>query len=192
MSKLEDELYARDGRELGEWKSRYPCAAWRRILGELFYLMCILAIASVSLVYIGFMISTAGGAAVRVTICGCETSTILLKWMAIALSGFIGGTTYDLKWLYHSVARQSWNADRLLWRIVVPPISGVVAVFFSFLLQAGFVNLTGAKPIGWYAALGLGFLFGYFSDNVIAYLYRMSDRFFGTTETPRPPDNSGN
>ena len=64
-------------------------------------------------------------------------------------------------------------------------------MFFSFLLHAGFVNLTGAKPIGWYAAIGLGFLFGYFSDNVIAYLYRRSNQFFGTTAGESSDDSGG-
>ena len=144
------------------------------------YLLLILTATSVVLLSIGHQISITEGDIVQ--LCEWETSTVFLKWIAVALAGLVGGTTYDLKWLYHSVGRNTWNRDRLLWRIVVPPISGVVSVFFAFLVQAGFVNLTGAKPFGWYAALGLGFLFGYFSDNVIAYLYRTSSRLFGATE----------
>lgn len=182
MPKPKDKPDPTDGRKPGDWKSRYPCPAWQQIRCELTYLIAVLFIASLGLIYIGHLVSTANGENVRLG--SCETTMILLKWIAVALAGFVGGITYDLKWLYHSVARNTWNKDRLLWRIVVPCISGVVAVFFSFLLQAGFVNLTGARPLGWYAALGLGFLFGYFSDNVIAYLYRRSSQFFGPTESP--------
>lgn len=176
------ELDLTDGRQQGDWKSRYPPLVWLQIVIETLYLICTLIITSASIIYVGHLVSTADSDVIRLGILGWESTTILLKWIAIALAGCVGGTTYDLKWLYHSVARNTWNRDRVLWRFFVPPISGAVSVFFSFLLQAGLINLAGAKPIGWYAALGLGFLFGYFSDNVIAYLYNWSIRLFGTTE----------
>lgn len=190
-SAIDERPDTRDGRKLGNWKSRYPCRAWVWIVLELSYLVFVLSAASGVLIYIGHLVSTADGDTVRLAD-GWEPAVILLKWIAVALAGFIGGTTYDLKWLYHSVARNTWNVDRVLWRIGVPPVSGTVAVFFSFLLDAGFVNLTGAKPIGWYAAIGLGFLFGYFSDNVVAYLYRWSNRFFGLTKQGTDGESSAN
>ena len=194
MSRRESRSHPTDGRKLGDWKSRYPCAAWCFILIELLYLIVVLVFASFALIYIGHLASMTDAEIVKLVICGWETNNTLLKWIAIALAGLIGGTTYDLKWLYHSVARQIWHKDRILWRLVVPIISGVVSVFFSFLLQTGFVKLTGATPIGWYAAIGFGFLFGYFSDDVIAYLQRQSKQLFGTTEGTsaigRPRDDS--
>lgn len=155
------------------------------------YLVCVLGVSSGTLICIGHLVSTADGDAVRL-VNGCELTIILLKWIAVALAGLIGGTTYDLNWLYHSVARDTWNVDRLLWRILVPPVSGTVAVFFSFLMEAGLVNVIGARPISWYAAIGLGFLFGYFSDDVVAYLYRWSSRIFGSTERTTDGESSSN
>ena len=35
-----------------------------------------------------------------------------LLWIAVGLSGVVGGTSFALKWLYHSVAKALWNRDK--------------------------------------------------------------------------------
>jgi hypothetical protein len=62
-------------------------------------------------------------------------------------------------------------------------ISGIVAVFVSFLVISGIIPfLSRASINNFYAALGLGFVAGFFSDNVIAALQNTAKRIFGTTK----------
>jgi len=107
-----------------------------------------------------------------------------LIWLSVALSGSAGGTAFALKWLYHSVAKWTWNRDRILWRLIVPPLSGVFAVFVAFMVSAEIVPFLNAKAFdSFYRALGAGFLLGYFSDNVLAALQNLAVRWFGTVDT---------
>jgi hypothetical protein len=107
-----------------------------------------------------------------------------LIWLSIALSGSAGGTAFALKWLYHSVAKWTWNRDRILWRLIVPPLSGVFAVFVAFMVSAEIVPFLNAKAFeNFYRALGAGFLLGYFSDNVLASLQNLAVRWFGTVDS---------
>ena len=107
-----------------------------------------------------------------------------LIWLTVALSGSAGGTAFALKWLYHSVAKWTWNRDRVLWRIIVPILSGVFAVFVAFMVSAEIVPFLNSKSFdNFYRALGAGFLLGYFSDNVLAALQNLAVRWFGTVDS---------
>lgn len=113
-----------------------------------------------------------------------------LIWLSIALSGSAGGTAFALKWLYHSVAKWTWNRDRILWRLIVPPLSGVFAVFVAFMVSAEIVPFLNAKAFdNFYRALGAGFLLGYFSDNVLAALQNLAIRWFGTVDSRHRGDS---
>lgn len=113
-----------------------------------------------------------------------------LIWVSIALSGSAGGTAFALKWLYHSVAKWTWNRDRILWRLIVPPLSGVFAVFVAFMVSAEIVPFLNAKAFdNFYRALGAGFLLGYFSDNVLAALQNLAIRWFGTVDSRQRGDS---
>lgn len=104
-----------------------------------------------------------------------------LLWMAVGFSGMIGGSCFALKWLYHSVAKSEWNCDRVLWRLIVPIISGFVAVFVSMLIASGILSIINAKFFSnFYGAAGIGWLVGYFSDNVLASLQNTAASWFGT------------
>ena len=112
----------------------------------------------------------------------------LLQWMSVAFAGMLGGVVFDLKWLYHAVARNIWHEDRILWRVIVPVNSALVSLFFAFMITSGIVPLLDADAFrGVYFGLGFGFLFGYFSDNVIAALQRLAQRLFGTLEKGGAP-----
>jgi hypothetical protein len=108
-----------------------------------------------------------------------------LVWICVALSGAVGGATFALKWLYHTVAKGIWNRDRILWRLTVPLISGILALFLGFMIVSGLVPfLNGRSFDNFYVALGFGFFTGYFSDNVLGALQRLALQLFGTVDTP--------
>lgn len=175
-----------DGRKVGDWQTRFPEGAWRSIWRELFYLLTLLAFASIALLYIGCALTADRKvAAVALPLIGGNLDREFLKWIAVSISGMLGGIAFDLKWLYHSVAKGLWNEDRLLWRIIVPFISAIVSVFLAFMIVSGIIPfLKGESFNSLYFSLGFGFLFGYFSDSVLAALKKFADGAFGRTNTP--------
>ena len=42
---------------------------------------------------------------VRSRIIGVQVPTDVSKWFALGIAGMIGGVVFDLKWLYHLVAK---------------------------------------------------------------------------------------
>jgi len=109
-----------------------------------------------------------------------------LLWMSVGFSGMVGGSCFALKWLYHSVAKGLWNRDRILWRLIVPVLSGSVAVFVSMLVASGILSLIDSKFFSnFYGAAGAGWLVGYFSDNVLASLQKLAHKWFGTVDDPK-------
>jgi hypothetical protein len=98
----------------------------------------------------------------------------------------VGGSCFALKWLYHSVAKGLWNRDRILWRLIVPILSGAVAVFVSMLVASGILSLIDSKFFSnFYGVAGVGWLIGYFSDNVLASLQKLAHKWFGTVDDPK-------
>lgn len=101
----------------------------------------------------------------------------------MALSGTVGGTAFSLKWLYHSVAKWSWNRDRVLWRLIVPFLSGSLALFVSAMITAEVISVFNDDFFrNFYGALAGGFFIGYFSDNVLAALQNLAVKWFGTVD----------
>ena len=101
-------------------------------------------------------------------------------WLCVALSGTVGGTSFTLKWLYHTIAKDTWHHDRIIWRLVVPILSGVFAVFVGFMVASGLVPFLNTKAFDqFYWSLAVGFFIGYFSDNVLAKLQRLANQWFG-------------
>jgi len=107
----------------------------------------------------------------------------LLLSFTVALSGVVGGTAFALKWLYHSVAKWTWNRDRVWWRLIVPALSGILALFVSALVTTGVMSVFNPKFFtNFFGALGGGFFVGYFSDNVLAALQNLAMKWFGTVD----------
>ncbi len=174
-----------DGREPGNFVTRYPFWAWVQIGLEFVFLLVVLSVVSVSLLIIGKAVGARSALPQDIAF-GVKypTDRTFLLWVSIALSGAAGGTAFALKWLYHSVAKWTWNRDRILWRFIVPPLSGVFAVFVAFMVSAEIVPFLNAKSFdNFYRALGAGFLLGYFSDNVLAALQNLAVKWFGTVDT---------
>ncbi|WP_380787121.1 hypothetical protein [Sphingomonas sp. R86521] len=173
-----------DGRQPGHFATRYPRSAWFQIAVEFVFLLVVLIAVSVSLLIIGKAVGAkpVNPQALAFGLQYPRDRTFLI-WLSIALSGSAGGTAFALKWLYHSVAKWTWNRDRILWRFIVPALSGVFAVFVAFMVSAEIVPFLNAKAFdSFYRALGAGFLLGYFSDNVLAALQNLAVKWFGTVD----------
>lgn len=180
-----------DHRQLGQWASRYGGSAWVQIGIEFAYLVLILLACTAGMIWIGYHVAPPSAADHQsVTLLGVNFAyprdRKFLLWMSTGLSGMIGGCCFALKWLYHSVAKGMWNRDRVLWRLIVPLLSGSVAVFVSMLVASGILSLIDSKFISnFYGASGIGWLVGYFSDNVLASLQKLAHKWFGTVDDPK-------
>ncbi len=172
-----------DGRNVGDWNSRYETRAWIQISIEFVVLLLYLLVAGY------FLLEAVTGKPESVTKEGLVYSPALgvyfieehLKWIALATAGFVGGAVFDLKWLYHSVAKGIWNVDRCLWRIIVPFNSSMVSLFTGFLFASGVIPFLRNESFeDFYVLLGFGFVFGYFSDNILAALQNLAKQVFGT------------
>lgn len=178
-----------DGRLPGDYKSRYPFLwAWFQINLELAYLLILLS----GGMYFLFLL-------MKLFILGAPSTffpeafgeypknKLLLTWICVALGGLCGGCTTALKWLYHTVAKQHWHHDRLIWRLVVPILAAVLSVFIGLMVHSGLVpdgklvdkNTLLSNPT---VAAGFGFFVGLFSDHALASLQNLARRIFGTTK----------
>jgi len=176
-----------DGRKPGDFFSRYPGSAWIQIVVELFYLVALLGVSLVVLFVIGYDVSSspARNSGFIASYFELSRDRALLIWISLALAGAVGGATFALKWLYHSVAKFSWNRDRWVWRFTVPLISSVLSLFSAFMITSGIVPFLSKTAFdNFYVALGFGFFAGYFSDNLLAALQRTAKRTFGTVDDP--------
>ncbi len=183
-----------DGRDEGAYATRYGVRAWVQIVAELFYLVGMLAGALVGLLLLakyavfseqtGFIFSLLGPA---------ERSKALQLYATIALSGICGGCSSALKWLYHTVAKQRWHQDRIVWRLTVPVLSGTLAIFTGMMIVSGLVPFLARSWLtGLTSSAAFGFFVGLFSDNLLAALEKVAFNIFGTMNdrTPKPADQT--
>jgi len=186
-----------DNRELGDWRSKYTDPEARRgIRVEATYVGCLLAF--VPLVMLVLWLGYPKGWLKL----DDARYAILLRYALAWLAGVLGGTLYDAKWLYHTVARQLWHLDRRIWRLFTPHISGGLAFVVTSLVASGVLRIFDRRAIESNAmVVGIGFLVGYFSDSAIAKLAEVAETLFGTsrsrekhapTSTPsvRPPGDN--
>ncbi|MEC3851963.1 hypothetical protein [Paenarthrobacter ureafaciens] len=104
----------------------------------------------------------------------------LTPFLHAYLGGLFGGGLFATKWLYHTVAKATWNADRFLWRIFTPLLSGGVAVTIILLCAGRVIPLFGSDLVRTSAgALGVSILVGYFSDKTFSRLERLAEQHLG-------------
>jgi hypothetical protein len=158
---------------------------------EFSYLVLVLFTCTAGLIWIGYHVAPPSPADHQtMTLFGIPfdypRDRNFLLWMSVGFSGMVGGSCFALKWLYHSVAKGLWNRDRILWRLIVPILSGAVAVFVSMLVASGILSLIDSKFFSnFYGVAGVGWLIGYFSDNVLASLQKLAHKWFGTVDDPK-------
>jgi hypothetical protein len=169
-----------DGRPLWDWKSHYPAEARKEINFEAWTLGALLI---VSLVVAGGFLgaeTTVGEAVLGPFRCNVSNSLV-----ATFATGVVGGTTFSIKWLVHTVAKGKWHLDRRYWRFLTPAIGGVYACVVIALFQTGLFGAetihadSGKSVIG---TAALAFLVGYFSDGVSGLLSNVANAVFGTLE----------
>jgi peptidoglycan biosynthesis protein MviN/MurJ (putative lipid II flippase) len=113
-----------------------------------------------------------------------ERYAVLLRYAFAWLAGILGGTLYDAKWLYHTVARQLWHQDRRIWRLFTPHISGGLAFVVISLVASGLLRIFDRRAVESNAmVIGVGFLVGYFSDSAVAKLAEIAETLFGTNRS---------
>lgn len=169
-----------DNRVPGDWKTRYPDkVAQSKIRWEAIYLAGHLLLVPVALIILFLLEST------------CNTWFNLqsdqykafLRFAYAWLGGILAGTLFDIKWLYHSVARNLWNIDRRLWRLFVPHISGSLAFAVHLLMSSGIFRIFDQSVLdSLKASLAIGFIVGYFSDTATAKLREIAETLFGSVE----------
>lgn len=167
-----------DGRKPGDWQTRYSDPVSKgAIRSEALYLGWWLVFCLVFLVLLVLEMPQQW----------LGLSGKILQYFNLSigawLAGTLGGTLYAIKWLYHTVARNTWNIDRRLWRLFTPHISGVLGFIVIFVVSSGlfgFFNPSAVDNLS--LVIALGFLTGYFSDSAAAKLVEIATSIFGKTE----------
>jgi hypothetical protein len=175
-----------DNRDKGDFGTRYPGSAWIQISGEAIFLFAVVAASLAQIVYIANrpenvinevrFISSAIGEGSSPSI----TRSFQL-WSIVGLSGVLGGASFSLKWLYHSVAWREWNRDRIIWRLSVPVQGGLLALFTGAMIISGIIPLLSKQLfLRTLSCAGFGFFVGLFADNFLAALQKFAARLLGT------------
>jgi hypothetical protein len=172
-----------DGREEDNWRSRYQ-DRWCRfqICTEALYLAVLLYGAAflLLLIWIGTPQDWLG-------VSDSRYSTFQVYGYAW-FGGLLGGTLFAVKWLYHSVGKGYWNADRLPWRIFTPHLSGAFSFGLIAIITSSIFEVLNQELLRRGAAVvGISLLLGYFSDFTVARLYQLAESLLGTPGTGQKP-----
>lgn len=165
-----------DGRAPLDWEPKYPPEARREIRKEALYLGGLLAFIPFAMLVFWL------GYPNRWLNLTADTYGSVVKYILAWLGGTLGGTLYDIKWLYHTVARRIWHLDRRLWRLFTPHISGglafaMIAVISSGILRVFDTQATQSRSL----VVAVAFLVGYFSDTAVAKLSEIAETIFGAS-----------
>lgn len=164
-----------DHRKRWEWRSKYESEAQHQILIDAIYIALLLAavVACYPVLWLGYPEHWLGLS---------DEQYGPIRYYGLAwVSGTLGGTLFDLKWLYHSVAKGLWHLDRRLWRLFTPHISGGLSFAVIALVSADAIRLFDSVAVksSLPTVVGLAFLIGYFSDSAIAKLSEVAETLFG-------------
>ena len=165
-----------DGREKGDWKTRYDDRiAINAIHWEKKYLIILFIIIIVASIFLGLFFN----GCIYFIVSTCVFTEFRIYCFAF-LGGMLGGTVFSMKWLYHSVAKHTWNIDRRLWRLLTPMLSSVVALIIVMLLNSDILK-SNNTIVSIYKSFAVGFLAGYFSDSAIGKLTEIAQVLFGSS-----------
>jgi hypothetical protein len=154
-----------DGRPPGDWMSRYPKPAQKQIIGETIYLLVLLYMAPLVMVFLNT------GLLKTLFRFNDEQYRPFLTFGLAWLGGLLGGTLFDIKWLYHVVARDRWNRDRVYWRVLTPHVSAGLAFGTMALIASGIFRILDPATVNSKTlVVAVSFLVGYFSDSAVSKL----------------------
>lgn len=165
-----------DGRKKLDWKSHYPWQARLWIAIEATYLLVLLVGTPLLLLLVwrGSFRSTFD--------LSRDQYSSFRTWAEAWGGGVLGGTALSVKWLYHATARGLWHADRRLWRLFTPHLSGALAFGLLALITSGIFDILDREKLRSPAAIvSFAFVIGLFADNATARLALFADSLFGTT-----------
>lgn len=168
-----------DGRKPWDWVTRFPKEAKHLInceatIAGIYLVICLLA----TFLCTGFSMKT-----VPIQLSKNILFELHIELLAIFFTGALGGTTFSIKWLMHSVATGKWHEDRFYWRVFVPLVGGVYAVIVMNLFTGGMIGMAAPSSDRSTSTLtALAFLVGYFSDGVSGLLTNVANAVFGTVE----------
>lgn len=158
-----------DGREPGDWRSKYiEDGALKHIYWEGWYLFILLIGVCLIAIVLGIQCKN------HLIKCNFALSPTVHSYCFAWVGGMLGEIVFASKWLYHTVAKRIWHLDRRLWRVLAPLLSGVIAVMFIVIICC-FNNV---KVFSIQESCGIGFLVGYFSDTAIGKLSELANVFF--------------
>ena len=161
-----------DERTQGDWKSRYKdrTVITFQII-EAFYLIFIIIISFAALIlnYIGIVEHWLN--------IPDNKQIYFSRTFTCAVCGLLGGTIFDVKWFYKSIAHGYWNIDRIYWRIFTP----IISLSFAFCLACVFSDNIIINGNG-FSASTLGFLSGYFSDEAVGKMAEVAKVLFNTNK----------
>lgn len=155
-----------DGRKTGKWQSRYTDQEARSSIRKEGALVW-----GFLLVALGLTVAVALQTQLHFIPLPEQATASLAPFVLSFLGGFLGGTLFSMKWLYHTVAKGIWNRDRRLWRVFTPFLSAGAALTIILLCASGVLPFFGPELVRSHpGALGLSIVFGYFSDRAFSAL----------------------
>lgn len=174
-----------DGRIYYEYRSKYPVFTRIQIALEACYLGFILSVSF----YLLFWIFSGNLTLYSTSLSFNDFNPEIKKLIAFNVAGFIGGTMFGLKYLYHVTARGLWHEDRRIWRIFSPWLAAALATMIGILIDGGFVDVTNATSANknpYSSYISLGFITGYFADTALAKLQEVATVIFGSSLKSAP------
>ena len=163
-----------DEREQGDWKSRYSGKKVRitQIL-EAAYLLILVILSFVTLLlnHIGIFERWFDIPEIK--------QFYFSRIFICVVCGLLGGTIFDMKWFYKSIAHGFWNIDRIYWRLFTPIISMSFAFGMACILSNNIVIYGNG-----FSAATIGFLAGYFSDEAVGKMAEVAKVLFNTNKGP--------
>jgi len=165
-----------DGRKRWDWDSHFPIEARRLMNAEASLLIAMLL---VSLIAAGAFLGLSDQSS-WIAI-GELRLWINFRLLTTFFAGWVGGTTFSIKWLIHAAAKGKCHRDRRYWRLMVPLIGGVYACVVVTLFASGMLlREPGHEDVA--TTTALAFMVGYFSDGVSGLLSNVANAVFGTLE----------
>ena len=172
-----------DGKHKGQWKTEYPPEARKCIRLETLYLILL---AGSCLYGVFWVIQKSDSFASNSTQGVGQLSQTCLGFLGALFAGTLGGCSFGIKCMYHFVAKRMWHEDRRLWRLLTPPLSGILSLFMAFLVASGLLEIFDSTFIEHLTrVIAFSFLTGYFSDKALAKMADVADTLFGGIKPDR-------